>query len=327
MLARLLARASALTVMAVVLLSGLSAAAADKVSLRLDFVNTGFHAIWYYGIDQGIFEKNGIDLDVLQGQGSASTAQTVGNGSVPFGTADTATVMGFVSQGMPIKIVGGYMRESPLAIIFPVDKGWKSFSDLSGKIGFSAGGATADILPAILKSAGVANKVELINMDPTTKLTALLTGRVDGVDSFGFLVAAILEGKGMKVSTLSYAKAGINVPGLSLVAYDAVIEKQPDLVRRMVKAMDESIAAARKNPEAAIDAIVKRTPTMERPVALHILLLSFDLLNPDWAKGKPASWMSPEIIAKSQEILFEHGIVKKKLPIDEYFTNKYVPAG
>jgi NitT/TauT family transport system substrate-binding protein len=327
MLVRLLARASGLIAPAVVLLSVHSAVAADKVTLRLDYVNTGFHAIWYYGIDQGIFKENGIDLDVLQGQGSASTAQTVGNGSVMFGTADTATVMGFVSQGMPIKIVGGYMRESPLAIIFPADKGWKSFSDLSGKIGFSAGGATADILPALLKAAGAENKVELINMDPATKLTALLTGRVDGVDSFGFLVVAILEAKGMKVSTLPYAKAGINVPGLSLIANDAVIEKQPDIVRRMVKALDESIASSRKNPEAAIDAIMKRTSSMERAVALRTLLLSFDLLDPDWAKGKPASWMSPEIIAKSQDILFEHGIVKQKLPIDRYFTNKYAPAG
>ena len=70
-----------------------------------DWVNSGYHAIWYYGVDKGIFQKAGIDLEVLEGKGSAVTAQTVGNGSVMFGTADTAVVMGFISQGMPIKIV------------------------------------------------------------------------------------------------------------------------------------------------------------------------------------------------------------------------------
>ena len=70
----------------------------------------------------GIFQKAGIDLEVLEGKGSAVTAQTVGNGSVMFGTADAAAVMGFISQGMPIKIVGGYLRQSALAIIFPAER-------------------------------------------------------------------------------------------------------------------------------------------------------------------------------------------------------------
>src|SRR5271157_4288787 len=102
---RALARAGAMLLAAGLALTAFSAAAAEKVSLRLDWVNSGYHAIWYYGIDKGIFANAGIDLEVLEGKGSAVTAQTVGNGSVMFGTADTAAVMGLVSQGLPIKVV------------------------------------------------------------------------------------------------------------------------------------------------------------------------------------------------------------------------------
>ena len=102
---RFLAHACAIAVAAGIALGAFPAAAAEKVSLRLDWVNSGYHAIWYYGIDKGIFEKAGIDLEVLEGKGSAVTAQTVGNDSVMFGTADTAAVMGLIAQGMPIKIV------------------------------------------------------------------------------------------------------------------------------------------------------------------------------------------------------------------------------
>src|SRR5713226_1147246 len=42
----------------------LAAAAAEKVSLRLDWVNSGYHAIWYYGVDAGIFQRAGIALAV-----------------------------------------------------------------------------------------------------------------------------------------------------------------------------------------------------------------------------------------------------------------------
>src|SRR5216684_34448 len=251
----------------------LAAAAAEKVSLRLDWVNSGYHAIWYYGVDAGIFQRAGIDLEVL-----------VGNGSVMFGTADTAAVMGLNSQGLPIKVVGGYLRQSPLAIIFPTSKGWQKFSDMAGaKIGFSAGGASSQLLPPLLKSAGLEGKIELINMEPAAKMTSLLTQRVDAIDSFDFLMVSILEGKGLMVSTLSYASAGLNVPGLSLVTGDDMVKKEPALMRKMVAAMEQTIDASRKNPESAIDSLMKRSPTLDRAVVLRTLKLSFNLLDPDWA--------------------------------------------
>lgn len=323
---KFIARAGAIVLAAGIVLSAAAASAADKVSLRLDWVNSGYHAIWYYGIDKGIFEKAGIDLEVLEGKGSTVTAQTVGNGSVMFGTADTAAVMGLVSQGMPVKIVGGYLRQSALAIIFPSDKGWKKFSDMgAAKIGYSAGGASSQILPALFKKAGLEGKAELINMEPAAKMTSLLTGRVDGIDSFDFLMVSVLEGKGLKVSTLPYANEGVNVPGLSLIASDELLKKDPALVRRMVTAMEATLTAARKDPEGAIDSLIKRAPTLEKPVVLRTLTMSFDLLDPTWAKGKPLAWMSPEIIAKSQDILLQYNAIKQKMPIESYFTNQFVP--
>ena len=128
------AATGSLALAATLLLAPPLAAAAEKVSLRLDWVNSGYHAIWYYGIDQGIFKKEGIDLEVLEGRGSSVTAQTVGNGSVMFGTSDTGTVMGLASQGLPVRVVAGYLRQSPFALIFPRKNNWTSYADV-GKAG------------------------------------------------------------------------------------------------------------------------------------------------------------------------------------------------
>ena len=312
---------------AVVALCISPASAADKATLRLDWVNSGYHALWYYGLDKGIFKKAGLDLEVLEGKGSSVTAQTVGNGSVTFGTADTAAVMGFIAQGMPIKIVAGYLRQSALAIVFPAEKGWKRFADMgNAKIGYSPGGASSQILPALIKQAGLADKAQLISMEPAAKMTSILTHRVDGIDSFGFLVVSILEGQGFKAATLPYANEGVNIPGLSLIASDGTIEKSPDLVRRMVMAMNESIIAARHDPEGAIDSLIKRSPTLNRAVVLRTLTLSFDLLDPEWGKGKPLGWMSPQVIEQSQDILMKYAGLEKKLPAAKYFTNDFITA-
>ena len=145
-----------------------------------------------------------------------------------------------------------------------------------------------------------------------------------GSNSFGFLVVSILEGQGFKAATLPYANEGVNIPGLSLIASNDTIKKSPDLIRRMVIAMNESIVAARHDPEGAINSLMKRSPTLNRAVVLRTLTLSFDLIDPDWGKGKPLGWMSPEVMGKSQDILIKYGGIGKKLPVADYFTNDFV---
>jgi NitT/TauT family transport system substrate-binding protein len=92
----------------------------------------------------------------------------------------------------------------------------------------------------------------------------------------------------------------------------------------MVMTMEEAIAATRKDPEDAIDSLLKHSPTLNRQVVLRTLTLSFDLLDPDWGRGKPLAWMSPEVIGKSQDILLQYGGIEKKLPVEAYFTNEFV---
>ena len=46
-----------------------AARAEDKVTLRLDWVNSGYHAIWYYGIDKGIFKNAATLSHRFQGSG------------------------------------------------------------------------------------------------------------------------------------------------------------------------------------------------------------------------------------------------------------------
>jgi NitT/TauT family transport system substrate-binding protein len=298
--------------------------AQEKVTLRLDWVNSGYHAIWYYGIDKGIFKREGVDLEVLEGRGSATTAQTVANGSVMFGTADSGASISLISQGLPLKIVAGYLRQSPVAIIFPKKNNWKSFADMKGsRIGFSPGG-TSPLFNAMLKSTGLEGNVQVINVEGNAKPAALLDGRVDCIESFDFLQVPLFEANGLAVSTLPYAQAGINVPGLSLVTANSMIDKNPALVRKMVGLMLKTIEAARQDPDGAIDSLMKRAPALKRDIVTPVLKLSFNLLDADWSKGRPPGWMSPAVIEKSQEILLQYGGIKEKRPIEVYFTNQFV---
>ena len=296
----------------------------DKVTVRLDWINSGYHAVWYHARDRGIFAEHGIDLEVLEGRGSDLTAQTVGNGSVMFGTSDAGAVISLIAQGLPVKIVASYFRTTPIAAIFPRKTGWKAWKDMSGA-SFGYGAFLAPI-PAALKSTGLENKVRLIKMEPAAVPAALLEGRVDAIFSFGFLQVPVLEAKGLPVATLSIAEAGINVPGLSIITSRELIAKTPDLVRRFVAAWPKALDAVQKDPAAAMDALMKRAPTLDRAAHSRILELSFPLFHSEASRGKPVGWTPPVDIEKAQEILIPFGAVKNRQPIETYFTNEFVPG-
>lgn len=296
----------------------------DKVTLRLDWINSGYHAVWYYARDKGIFTRHGIDLEVLEGRGSDLTAQTVANGSVMFGTSDAGAVISLASQGLPVKIVGSYFKVSPLAFIYPKKTGWKTMKEMAGaSIGY---GALLAPIPAALKAAGLDGKVRLIKMEPAAVPTSLLEGRVDAIASFGFLQVPPLEAKGMPAATFPIAEAGINVPGLALITSHEMIKKNPDLVRRFVAAAQTALEATQKDPQGAIEALLKRSPSLDRAVHLRILELSFPLYTSESGKGRPLTWIPPQDMEKAQEILIPFGAVKTRLPIETYFTNEFVPA-
>lgn len=311
---------------AALLAVSLSAQAADKVSLRTDWIKSAYHAIWYHAKDKGVFARNGIDVDIRDGRGSVITAQTVGNKTVTFGTADGGAVMVLVSKGLPVKIVSSYLRTNPVAIIFPKKNGWKSWKDLAGsQIGFSAGGATAAYFKALAKKNGIEGKVKLVFMEPAAKLAALLQGKVDAIDSFGFLQAPKATAAGIPSTYFSYASGGIVVPGLSLIAHNDTIKDNPDLVKRMVASVREAMALGQKEPEAAIQSLLKVAPNLKPDISLSILKASFDLFSNEASKGKPAGWTAPGDIEKAQKTLIEFKRIKKEHPIDAYFTNAFVP--
>ncbi|MBM3486887.1 MAG: ABC transporter substrate-binding protein [Alphaproteobacteria bacterium] len=309
-------------------LAAMPAGAQDKVQVRLDWVNSGYHALWYYAKDQGVFAKHRLDLEVLEGRGSAVTAQTVGNKSVMFGTADAGATMGLVSKGLPVQIVASYLRTGPMAIVFPVKNGWKDFKDMAGaQVGFSPGGASAVLFHALMKKTGLEGKVRIVNTEPAAKPIALLEGRVNAIESFGFLQKPILDAKGMPTTYMLFSQGGVNVPGLALVTHKDNVTEKKDIVQRMVTAMREALALVQTNPEAAMDSLMKVAPNLDRAPSLEALKESFKLFDSTASKGRPLGWTPPDDIKTAQDVLIEGGQIEKALPIETYFTNSFVPAG
>ena len=79
-----------------------SAHATDKVQLLLNWYLYGEHAPFFLGKKLGLFEKEGIDLTIMEGRGSGVTLQAVGAKSTQYGYADMSAVIRAGIRGAPV---------------------------------------------------------------------------------------------------------------------------------------------------------------------------------------------------------------------------------
>ena len=128
------------------------AQSAQKISLRLDWVTSGYHAPYFVGIKNGYYKEQGLDVTVEPGNGSANVAQAIGNGNGDFATVDGGAMMQLVAKGLPVKSVMGLYQRNPIGVIYNVKSGITKPKDIEGKtLVITNGDAPAALLPAFMR--------------------------------------------------------------------------------------------------------------------------------------------------------------------------------
>src|SRR6187401_1111916 len=274
--------------LAVLAASSASALAQDAVSLRLNWYLGGLHVPFYYGKERGFYKEEGIDLTINEGRGSANTVQVVAAGSDTFGLADSSSVVLTASKGADIKSVMSLLNTTGFSVVSLADSGIKTPKDLEGKkVAVTPGDPLGQLLQAVCKANSVdCGKITMIQVDPAAKVVTVLEKKADallgGVDDQYFLI----KYKGASPAAMRYADFGANIVGMTILTSGDTIKKDPDLVRRFVKATQKSWEESKKNPGAAVDAAMKAKPDLNRQSTLDQLLVDIDLLDSKNSKGR-----------------------------------------
>ena len=304
-------------------------AAADKANITLDWHVTGYHAPFFVGLDQGIFQRHGIDLTVNPGNGSRNSILAVAANNAMFGFADSTALPAAVLQGAEVKMFCVYMATTPFGIMFKEDSGIAKPKDLEGKsYGDFPGSATYALFPAFCRKAGVdVAKVQIVNVSPATYLSALLDGQIQATftavnDSF-----VTMTHKGNKLANFSYSQEGLHLMSQGLIA-SADTLKNADLVKRFAKAFNQSVAAAKADPARAAAATKRMVPEAPDPdVMIDMMKDTFaNRLTSARNKGKAPGWMAEADWIDQIDLLAQYGAIREKVAVDRLYTNDYLSA-
>ncbi len=302
------------------------AAANDAVSLRLNWYLGGLHVPFYYGLDQGYFAEEGIDLTINEGRGSANTVQVVAAGSDTFGMADSSSVIGLAAQGAPIVSVMSLLNSTGFSVVSLAETGIREPKDLEGKtVAVSPGDPLAQLLEAVGKANDLdMSTINFVQVDPAAKVVTVLERRADallgGADDQYFLI----KYQGFEPHALRYADHGANIVGMTILTRTDLVERNPDLVERFVRASVRSWEAAIENPEAAVEAGLRAKPDLNAQSTFDQLIVDIELLRSD-ASPDRIGYGAEEDWTRTLQLLRDYRGLETDQDWTAFHTNAFVP--
>jgi ABC-type nitrate/sulfonate/bicarbonate transport system substrate-binding protein len=156
--------------------------AADKIKVAIGQKGVWDSMITVFGIEQGMFKAENIELDVTWTRGGSETLQTVITKSCDFAMTNGITgVMAAYVKGAPIRIIGAEANgASDLFWYVRKDSPIKSMADANGKtMGFSRPGSSSNFTAqAIADAANVKAKLTPTGGISETR-TQVMSGQID----------------------------------------------------------------------------------------------------------------------------------------------------
>ena len=299
---------------------------AKPFKLTLNFLAGGPQAGFMYAKQLGLYEKAGLDVTIEEGRGSGTTAQMVATGQTDIGFADAPAAMQLRAKNAPVKIITPILQTNGFAIITLEDSGIRKPSDLVGKrVAVQAGTAQTTLLDAILKANNIdPAKFTAINIDPSAFVGVLIEKKVDAILGGADFQSVQIRDRGIKVNDIFYRDVGVPTVGLSLIARDDKIAADPETYRKFVAASLEGWDAARKNPTAASEAVVKMFPTATKEQIQKQLEVDLKLI---CAPGATALGRVPDANwALTYDLLTQYLQLPKDKPVGDYYTTSLLPA-
>ena len=274
-----------------------------------------------FGIKQGNFAKNGVEVEVVDLGGASKIYQAMIAGSIDMSLA-AGTDVPFIMKGVPETGVGAIaITPALLGIVVPWNSPIHSLADLKGKkIGFSTvGSLTQWVAFAAVHKAGLTpNDITGVTDGSTTppQIAALETGQVDAQVSavaLGWNLEQQKKGRLLASASEFVGPFLLNV----IYAQDDFMKKHPDAVRGFLKGWYETVnfMATHRAETVAFETSIDHFSDAVNEK-------QYDTVMPSLSRdGK----FPPDAVAATARSMVDLGMLKTEPDMAKFLTTRFLP--
>jgi NitT/TauT family transport system substrate-binding protein len=312
--------------------TSLSAMAQDleHVSVRLAWIAGGVDAPFFMAESKGYFTEAGLDVDIVDGNGSTGTIQAVGNGDFEIGIAGLGVLAQAQQQADADTMiaVAGLLQKDPTSIISLEGSGITTPKDIEGKrLGTDAGNLEDGMIRAFAAANDVdMDKVEIIVINGGGDRVALLNGDVDFINGWA-------NPDGDKVAEMKpisppllFADYGVNILGSSVIVRKDYLAEHGEAVKGFLAALEKGKADVAANPEEALAIFMEARPDSdEAQIALELKVMpAYE--HTAASDGKPYGWVAEADLTQTISLLEQYSDMPAGLTPADIFDGSYLPT-
>jgi NitT/TauT family transport system substrate-binding protein len=297
------------------------ALALDKVTVGRAVDTSFIFNLLEVGLSADMWKAEGIDANIVSFNGDARMQQGFAAGEVDFGLGSGPS-LAFKTKGAPATGIAD-LADQPdnMAIIVAPNGSVKSIADLKGKnVGVTTAGSLTDWLVRELsrQQGWGPDGIHPIAMGAMrARLAAMKNGELAGTvntteDGYG------LEEHGEGKVLLTFGGIVPHFHTHVIFARNALIDKNPDLVRRFLRGWFKTVAYAKSHKNETITVIAK-SMELSPTVLAHTYDKEMEVLSNDGTFKKEAL----DVLRRS---FVELGILDKEPPADALYDGRFVPV-
>lgn len=274
------------------------------------------------GTQAGIWQRNGLDLQVISFGGDAQLQQALIANTVQVGLG-SGPALAFVAKGVPVKGIGAFGgRPYNLCLVIATNSGAKSLADLKGKrIGVTTlGSLTHWLVLETSRRNGWKGSDALIPVPlgpPAAQLAAMTRGQISG------RVTTVEQGYTDQVDGVGHIE--LNYGDLLnafithvFFARNDVIAHDPEVLRRFLQGWVQTLEYMKTHQPESVQTAAKvlnlRPEIVTKSFPYVLATLSTDLT------------FDPNALAVLSRSFLELGILPKQPDMTQLYTNQFIPA-
>jgi ABC-type nitrate/sulfonate/bicarbonate transport system substrate-binding protein len=274
----------------------------------------------YVAQEKGFFTQEGLDVTITHSPGHGEHLQLLAAGEVHVTTQDAAVLLKRRSDpGLPLVSIALIGQRGQQAFAALASSGLETPKDWEGHLVGYKGTPPPDLF-ALLKAVDAdPTLVELVNVgfDPRV----LTEGQVDVYPVYKSNEPFLIRSWGYDLVLWDVADYGVPTLGLTYVTSDQILEENPDMLVRFLRAAIHGIQYASENIDEAVEIVLKYTGPETDPEHMRFMLeTELQDLYSEATEGMGIGWQTHAQWQALADLLIE---VEAMSPVDVNlaFTN------
>ena len=298
----------------------------EKLTVRFTWKLKGEYAPLYVALEKGYYKAEGLDVALAEGNGAQNVLKALAASNEKFGYGPAVAAAQAVSQGLPVKVVALYQTSAPMGVIAFPDTPLKAPKDLEGKrLAISVGETFGDMIRPFARVNNIdLGQVQLIQMDASARTMQFLSRKIDVMSVYlSNELPQIEKRAAVKFNVIKVTDFGLSVLGSSMYVSNEFAEKNPETVKKLLRATAKGYRDAMANPKEAARIMEKHMVVPEQPDVLD-RQVEATVVTTNAPAGKPIGWQTDADWQANLNLLKETGGITDVKPLDAYFSNAYL---